>query len=108
MRIRGAEHLTDTAFLALLDRGAEVRCFDYCLSIGLLTIHRQSEPVLIPPGRWDIWDSWTYSLITLVAGGWGVPWGIVLTPMLLWSNFCGGRDLTATVRQRLRDEENFR
>jgi hypothetical protein len=36
-------------------------------------------------------------LQTLVLGWWGVPWGLIYTPMVLIGNLCGGKNLTEAV-----------
>ena len=45
-----------------------------------------------------MWRAFPYSLLTLVLGWWGIPWGLIYTPLALMTNFSGGRDVTAEVR----------
>jgi hypothetical protein len=33
-------------------------------------------------------------------GWWGVPWGLIYTPLTLWTNLSGGRAVTAEEWQR--------
>ena len=33
------------------------------------------------------------NLITLTLGWWGVPWGVLLTPLILWGNLRGGTEV---------------
>jgi hypothetical protein len=44
----------------------------------------------IQPGNSTFLASVPYSLITLLLGWWGIPWGLVLTPGILWRNTMGG------------------
>lgn len=37
---------------------------------------------------------WPYSLLSFLFGWWGIPWGFIWTPMALYTNFSGGRDVT--------------
>jgi len=40
-----------------------------------------------------------YCLVSLLFGWWGLPWGVVLTPVTIFSNLTGGRDITSQVRE---------
>jgi hypothetical protein len=54
-------------------------------------------------------DSWQeryllglpFSVLSLVLGPWGVPWGPVLTGRAVWVNLSGGVDTTAQVVAQL-------
>jgi hypothetical protein len=65
--------------------------FEYCISLVFLTWRRESELVQVPAGWPAFLAGLPYCLITLVLGWWGVPWGIFLTPVVLWNNIRGGR-----------------
>jgi hypothetical protein len=39
--------------------------------------------------------------LSLLFGWWGLPWGLIYTPLTLWTNLSGGRDVTAELRERL-------
>jgi len=101
MTVRGAEHLSHERLRAALRDGARVCQFDYCLSAVLLTVHRQSDAIFIPADGWAGVRALPYTVITLLAGWWGVPWGLVLTPAFVWSNSLGGRDITDAVLRQL-------
>lgn len=64
--------------------------FEYCISFFFCTIRRESEPIEIQPGQSTFWESLPYNLITLFLGWWGVPWGLMLTPVILFRNLTGG------------------
>ena len=38
-----------------------------------------------------------YTLVSLVFGWWGFPFGLIYTPMALITNLSGGRDVTALI-----------
>jgi hypothetical protein len=42
-----------------------------------------------------------YALVSLFLGWWGVPWGIIYTPMTVFTNLSGGQDVTDEVWARL-------
>jgi hypothetical protein len=70
--------------------GRHVR-FEYCISLVVLTLRRESEVIVLEPGDSVFRASLPYCLITACLGWWGVPWGVLLTPYILWKNLCGGR-----------------
>jgi hypothetical protein len=39
--------------------------------------------------------------VSLVLGWWGLPWGLIWTPMAIYKNLTGGIDVTSTVCQQL-------
>jgi hypothetical protein len=65
--------------------------FEYCISLLVLTLRRESEAIVLKPSDSIFWASLPYCLITLCLGWWGVPWGVLLTPYVLWKNLSGGR-----------------
>ena len=69
--------------------------FEYCISLIFFSLRRPSAPVRLRPGR----RSWTkrlpYTILTLLLGWWCLPWGLVYTPLVLWTNLTGGRRITA-------------
>lgn len=67
--------------------------FEYCISLLFITLRRRSEPITIPEGRTAWVRGLPYSLISLLFGWWGIPWGILLTPVSLGVNLWGGHEL---------------
>lgn len=94
MAIRGAEQLTDQQFADEIARGARVVIFEYTISILVMTFKRGSDPFFVRPGEGTFGKSWPYSLLSFLFGWWGIPWGFIWTPMALYTNFSGGRDVT--------------
>lgn len=97
MTIKGAEALTPQQLSSELARGARIVVFDYCISIVVLTFKRSSEPHLVRPGQGTLGLSLPYTLLSLAFGWWGIPWGFIYTPMALFTNLSGGRDVTREV-----------
>ncbi|HEY3789757.1 MAG TPA: hypothetical protein VGL71_12925, partial [Urbifossiella sp.] len=46
-----------------------------------------------------------YSLLTLLTGPWGVPWGFYFTVRSIWTNLTGGIDVTEEVLAELIESE---
>jgi hypothetical protein len=69
-------------------------CFDYCISLLLVTLRRTSNVYRLRPGELGLLKGLPFTLVTLLLGWWGVPWGIIYTPLALLTNLSGGRDVT--------------
>jgi len=44
-------------------------------------------------GGWLV--GWMYSLVSLLLGWWGLPWGLIWTPTVVYRNLRGGHATTA-------------
>jgi hypothetical protein len=77
--------------------GARLVRFEFCVSALVFTVRRQSAVYLT-----DSWQSrylrglW-YSVVAVLLGPWGVPWGLVYTPWAVWVNLTGGVDETDAI-----------
>ncbi len=38
-----------------------------------------------------------YTLLSLVAGWWGIPFGLIFTPTAIFTNMRGGKNVTAAI-----------
>ena len=73
--------------------------YQYCISIVILTFRNGSGIKLIEPGQSRVWAGLPYTLISLVAGWWGIPWGPIYTIQSVYRNLRGGIDVTDAVNQ---------
>jgi hypothetical protein len=80
-----------------IQRGAKLVRYQYCVSLLVITFRRSSEVYFIPAGESAIGKGLPWTLITLVAGWWGIPWGPIFSIQSLITNFKGGKDLTAEI-----------
>jgi hypothetical protein len=81
--------------------GKRVVCFECCISFIVVTQRRTSGLYLLEPNELGLLRGLPYTLLTLVMGWWGLPWGVIITPQVLFINLCGGRDVTAETLARL-------
>jgi hypothetical protein len=72
--------------------------FEYCISLIAVTLRRTSRPIYINPGQQAWIRGLPYVGISLLLGWWGLPWGVIYTPVTIFANLSGGRDITAQVR----------
>jgi hypothetical protein len=102
-QLGGLEQLTPAALDAALRAGNRLVFYDYCISFVFLTLRRPSHVYLLRVGETGVLRGLPYTILTLLLGWWGLPWGIVYTPLALVTNLSGGCEITADVRARLQD-----
>ena len=95
MTIKGVEGLSPEQVRQEVERGAKFVLFSYCISILVMTFRRSSPVYFVRAGENAVVKGLPWTLLTLVVGWWGFPWGLIWTPMALFSNLRGGKDVTA-------------
>jgi hypothetical protein len=83
--------------------GARLIRFEFCFSLVLFTIRRQSPLYLTESWQSRYLRGLSYSLLAILLGPWGVPWGLIYTPWAIWVNLTGGVDETDVVLTQLED-----
>jgi hypothetical protein len=86
--------ISSADFRTRVHKGCRCVRFESCYSFLLATIHRQSAVYLTESWQERYLRGLGYSLLTLLAGPWGVPWGIYFTVRAIWTNLTGGIDVT--------------
>jgi hypothetical protein len=71
--------------------------FEMWLSFVVVTVRRQSPVYLTHSWRQRFVLGCRYSVVSLLLGPWGIPWGLLGTIWALWVNTTGGIDCTAEV-----------
>jgi hypothetical protein len=97
MAIVGIEGLSVDQLNFELQRGAKFVVFQYAFSVVIMSFRRGSEIHFIRGGESTAAKSARFTLLTLVAGWWGIPWGPIYTIQALTTNFRGGKNVTAQV-----------
>jgi hypothetical protein len=85
-----------------LQQGARFVQYQYCISALVVTFKRGTDVYLIKAGESRAIKGLVWTLLTLVAGWWGIPWGPIYTVQSLWVNLRGGHDLTPQTASALR------
>ena len=101
MKVVGIDGMSPQQLEFEIQRGAKLVCYQYCISIVVMTFRRSSDIYFIPAGGSAVSKGLPWILLTLVAGWWGIPWGPIFTVQSLVTNFRGGKDLTAEFRARM-------
>ncbi len=105
MAIKGTEGLSNEDVQHELDRGARFITYHYCISILIMTFRRSSDIHFVKAGENSILKGSGYSLLTLFAGWWGIPWGPIYTITSLAKNLGGGTDVTQEVLAQVSSAE---
>jgi len=100
VEIKGAEAMSPHELAAELARGGRVVEFSWCVSLVVITF-RRSSVVLVRAGESALGAGLPYTLLSLVAGWWGFPFGLIFTPLAVIQNLAGGTDRTEQVRASL-------
>lgn len=84
-----------------LDDGVTCVRYEYCISFVVATIRYQSRVHLSDARELRVLRGVPYSLIALLLGWWGLPWGPTQVLRACWINLCGGVDVTEEIEQWL-------
>jgi hypothetical protein len=84
------------AVLDAATNDAEVRyvIYRYAVSALVVTYYGHSEPIPVAINRTDWGKALLYSLLSLLFGWWGLPWGPIRTLQSIFINLTGGQDVT--------------
>lgn len=80
-----------------LQAGARCIRYQYCISCLFWSFKQTSSVKFINPGESYVSPGIKYSLVSLLLGWWGIPWGPIWTVSTLINNFRGGCDITEEV-----------
>ena len=95
--IKGITGMSPNEISFELNRGAKFVRYRYCFSAVVVTMTHSTDIYLVRPEESRLTKSLPWSLLTLVAGWWGIPWGPIRSVQTLWINFRGGEDVTTQV-----------
>jgi hypothetical protein len=95
--IAGAQGKSIADLQQAVAAGGRFVVFQYCISVLVLSFKRSSAIMFVPAGESTFVKGLPYSVISLVAGWWGIPWGPIWTVTTIAQNLGGGRDVTAPI-----------
>lgn len=84
-----------------LDDGTRCVRYEYCVSVIVATIRYQSHVHLSDSWEARVLYGIPYSLLAVVLGPWGLPWGPIQVVRACWVNLCGGVDVTTDIEHWL-------
>ena len=103
-KIRGIEGMRQGELDFEIQRGAKFVLFQYCISVIVLTLRRPSDIYFVRQGENALVKGLPFTLLSLVAGWWGIPWGPIYTIQSVYNNSRGGKDVTQVVVNSLRGQ----
>jgi len=101
-KIQGIEGMKYSEMEFEVQRGAKFVYFQYCVSVLILTFKRPSDIYFVRAEENAVVKGLPFTLLSLVAGWWGIPWGPIYTVQSFITNFQGGKDVTQSVVASLR------
>ena len=101
MQIKGVEGLTREQLQSEIARGGRFVLFQDRISVLILTFRRSSDIYFLRVGESAARHSIGFTILSLIAGWWGLPWGPIYTIGAVATNLGGGKDVTAEVLQSI-------
>lgn len=97
-KIIGLENIRSGGELqAELQQGGKFIVYQYCISLLVITFKRFSNVYFVSHDQNAVVKGLPFTLLSLVLGWWGIPWGPIYTIQGLWVNLNGGKDVTQEV-----------
>lgn len=106
--IKGIEGMTDQQLNEELQHGGKFVVYQYCISIIVMTFKRGSDVYFIRSGESAVGKGLKYTVLSLLFGWWGIPWGPIYTIGALITNFSGGKDVTQEVINSINTQQEQR
>jgi hypothetical protein len=97
VKIEGIAGMTVEQVRFEVQRGARFVLFQYCISVLILTFRRPSDIYLIRAEESAVVKGLPFTLLTLLLGWWGIPWGPNYSVQSLITNFGGGKNVTEEI-----------
>lgn len=95
--IVGIDDLTDQEINRELQNGAKFVMYSYCISIIILSFKQPSAIYFVRSDESRFAKGLPYTLLSMVVGWWGIPFGLIYTIWCIASNSSGGVDVTEEV-----------
>lgn len=96
-KINGIENMSGAELSAELQKGGKFVVYEYAISLLVITFYRSSNITFVKADEGSIVKGLGFTLLTLVMGWWGIPWGPIRSIQALITNFKGGKDVTDRV-----------
>ena len=89
-----------------LAHGAKFVIYEYTVSIIIMTFRQPSGIYFVKSNESRVLKGIWFTLLTLLVGWWGIPWGPIYTIGSLYKNLRGGTDVTAEILEQMIAEQN--
>ena len=106
MQINNIEGMTLEEIKYEIDRGGKFVHYMYTVSILIMTFKRPTDIYFVKGGESAAVKGLGFTLLTLLLGWWGIPWGPIYSIQSLYYNLGGGKDITKAVITNLNHKVN--
>ncbi|BBI31856.1 hypothetical protein [Cohnella abietis] len=104
VRIDGIDGMTVTNIQDEVQQGGKFVVYTYCFSVILMTFKRSSDIYFVRYNESSVGKGMKYTLLSLLVGWWGIPWGPIYTIGALFTNLKGGKDVTEEVMNSIMEQ----
>jgi hypothetical protein len=95
--IEGIEGMTPEQISFEVQRGGKFVVYGYCISLIVITLRRNSPVYFVRADESRVSKGMQWTLLTLVGGWWGIPFGPIFSIICLVQNLRGGKDVTSAI-----------
>ena len=107
-QINGIENMTVSQLRDEIQRGGKFVVYLYCISLVVITFRRGSGIYFVRANESVFLKSLPFTLLTLLAGWWGIPFGPIFTIEAVVRNLMGGKDVTQDVMNTINRLQGMR
>jgi hypothetical protein len=97
MKIKGINGLSVQDLQDEISRGGRFVIYSYCISVIFMTFKRGTDIYFVKPDQSRFAKGLPWTMLSLLLGWWGIPWGFIYTPAALITNIGGGKNVTDEV-----------
>jgi hypothetical protein len=97
MKIVGIEDMQNFELRMEIQKGGKFVVYQYVISVLIMTFRRNSNIYFVKADESAVVKGLPFTLLSLLVGWWGIPWGIIYTIGALVTNLGGGKDVTAQI-----------
>ena len=101
MKIKGIEGMLEHELSLELERGGKFVIFQYCISAIVVTFKRSSDIYFVRANENPVRKGIGFTIITLLFGWWGIPWGPIFTLQVLAHNLSGSWNVTQSIAPKV-------
>jgi hypothetical protein len=92
-KTKNARHISDMQIFQELENGGRIVRYQYAISIIVMTFSLNSKLFLLRANEKGVKQGLPYSIVTILLGWWGIPWGPIKSFYSLKNNFSGGKNV---------------
>jgi hypothetical protein len=106
MTIKGIKGMTIAQIQDEVDNGGKFVTYSYCISFIAISFRKSSGIYFIRSHENSVIKGAPFTLVSLLFGWWGIPWGVIYTFASLYTNINGGKNITHAAMHYLHQTTN--